>query len=123
MLVHVPRISEFISLLQYSTVYLFLYTLEYGMLYEFSVFARNEQGNGSVIVQLKNVSMISPRTAPENVAVTPENTTHVLVSWSELPRRERGGGLQGYRVHYYAKPRSTPVVGSSSGACFCYRST
>ena len=87
------------------------------MLYEFSVFARNEQGNGSAIVLLKNVSMIPPRAAPENVAVTPENTTHVLVSWNELPRREQGGGLLGYRVLFYAKPRGASVARRSSGKC------
>ena len=85
------------------------------MLYEFTVFARNDQGNGSAIVLLKNVSMIAPRVAPENVAVAPENTTHVLVSWNELPRREQGGGLRGYRVLLYAKPRAASVATRHSG--------
>lgn len=77
------------------------------MLYEFSVFARNEQGNGSAIVLLWNVSIISPRAAPDAVTVTPENMTHVLVSWSELSRSETGGGLTGYRVLCYANPLVT----------------
>ncbi|CAJ0569894.1 unnamed protein product, partial [Mesorhabditis spiculigera] len=107
---HPPTHNEPETQITVSSTEYSLHGLDKYTEYAIRVEAEGDNGSGlsSDVVTVRTLPD-APSAAPEDVAVEPESSTAIRVTWKPPPKNAHNGQLTGYRIKYKTKQKGTKI--------------
>ncbi|CAJ0572847.1 unnamed protein product, partial [Mesorhabditis spiculigera] len=107
---HPPTHNEPETQITVSSTEYSLHGLDKYTEYAIRVEAEGDNGSGlsSDVVTVRTLPD-APSAAPEDVAVEPESSTAIRVTWKAPPKNAHNGQLTGYRIKYKTKQKGTKI--------------